>query len=402
MLTLEQIKIAHEALKGVIHRTNMPLSRTFSNKLGSQIYLKMENQQKTGAFKIRGAFYKVSRLSEADKKKGIVAVSAGNHSQGVALAAQHFGIPASIVMPECAALAKIIATESYGAKVILKGKSIEEAMAVGKELAAQGMTFIHPFDDNDVIAGQGTIGIEMLQDVPDLDAIVVPIGGGGLISGIATAAKAINPNIKIIGVEAEDYNAVKLSVEKGENLCIYSNEYTIADGIAVGKCGNNTYEIISNLVDEILVVSDDEVSTAIFWLVERAKNVVEGAGAVGIAALLANKIHMPNKKIAVVLSGGNIDLSILQSIIDRGLVREGRRIAFNLLMKDKPGQLKGVTDILSSMSANIYSIQHDRVKDGIRHGYVNVSFVLQTKDNLHTERIFEKLRFEGFEVISHS
>jgi threonine dehydratase len=399
MVSLEDILEAREIINGIIHETGIFYSKTFSQQTNSQIYLKPENYQKTGSFKIRGVYHKISKLSKEQRKKGVVAVSAGNHSQAVAYAAQNFGVPATIIMPEFSSLAQVAAVENYGAKVIIKGKTIEKSLQEAAKFYEVGMTHIHPFDDEDIIAGQGTIALEMLDEVRDLDAIVVPIGGGGLISGIAIAAKALRPSIKIIGVEAEQYNAVKLSLEQGENICVYSNDYTLADGLAVGKCGKITYQIISQMVDEIITVSDDEVSSAIFWLLERSKQVVEGAGAVGVAALLAGKLKLPHKRIGIVISGGNIDFSILQSIIDKGLVRENRRVEFKLLLKDKPGELHKVTDIISSTYANIYSFSHDRTKDGMNHGFVSMNFTIETKDKNHISRLSDKLEKNGFHVV---
>jgi threonine dehydratase len=399
MVSLEDIREAREIISGIIHETGIFYSKTFSQQTHAHIYLKPENYQKTGSFKIRGAYYKIAKLSEEQRKKGVVTVSAGNHSQAVAYAAQSFGIPATIIMPEFSSLAQVSAVENYGAKVIIKGKTIEKSIQEAIKFSESGMTYIHPFDDEEIIAGQGTIALEMLDEVRDLDAIVVPIGGGGLISGIAVAAKTLRPSIKIIGVEAEQYNAVKLSLEQGENICVYSNDYTLADGLAVGKCGKITYQIISQMVDEIITVSDDEVSSAIFWLLERSKQVVEGAGAVGVAALLAGKLNLPNKRIGIVISGGNIDFSILQSITDKGLVRENRRVEFKLLLKDKPGELHKVTDIISSTYANIYSFSHDRTKDGMNHGYVSMNFTIETKDKNHITKLVDKLKKNGFQIV---
>ncbi len=399
MISLEDIRQARETLKGVIHETGVFYSKTFSAQTGSTVYFKPENYQKTGSFKIRGAYNKISKLSKEKKEKGVVAVSTGNHSQAVALAAQMFNIPATIIMPEYTLLSQVAAVENYGAKVIIKGKTMEKAMQEANKYVESDMTLIHPFDDEDIIEGQGTIALEILDSVRDLDAIVVPIGGGGLISGIAIAAKQLRPSIQIIGVQAEQYNAVKMSLEQGENVCTYSNDYTLADNLAVGKCGKITYQIISQMVDEIITVSDDEVSTAVFWLLERLKQVSEGAGAVAVAALLADKIKISNKKIGVIITGGNIDLSILQSIIDKGLMRENRRAEFKLLLKDRPGELHKVTDIISSTHANIHSFSHDRTKDGLSHGFVSMHFTVETKDKSHLNKILEKLKKNDIQII---
>lgn len=398
MITIEDIKRAQLILKNIIHDTDMFHSKTFSEKSGNKIYFKAENQQRTGAFKIRGAYNKIYNLTDEERNKGIVAVSAGNHAQGVAYAAKLFGIKATIVMPEYAPMAKIIATQSYGAEVVLEGRNIEEAMQAGLKLASNGMTFIHPFDDNFIIAGQGTVALEMLQDTPNLDAIIVSVGGGGLISGISIAAKSINPNIKIIGVQTEEFSPAKLSLELGENVCAHGS-FTFADGIAVNKCGHLPLEYMRQYVDEIVTVTEDEVSNAIFYLLERCKLVVEGAGAAAAAAVLSKKINLQNKNIGVLLSGGNIDLSILQTIIDKGFMMEGRRVELKVIMKDKPGQLKGMAEIVSAYNSNIYSTYYNRAKDGVNPGLVYVSFVLETRNHEHAREIFNALEKNGYKVI---
>lgn len=399
MITYKNILDAQKTLENIVTRTNLVYSKTISNEVNANVYLKTENLQKTGSFKIRGSYNRISKLSEFEKQKGIVAVSAGNHAQGVSYSAKKFGITANILMPEYAPISKVIATQSYGSNVFLKGKNIEETMELSKKFIDQGNIFIHPFDDPYVIAGQGTIALEMLEDIPNLDVIFVPIGGGGLISGISICAKHINPNIKIIGVETElSYNA-KCSYSRGELICSNQSMYSLADGIAVGKYGLITNEIIKMYVDEIITVSEYDVATAIFIILEKSKILVEGAGSVGIAGLLARKDDYKNKNVGVVLSGGNIDLSILQSVIDKGLKNEGRKIEFSITMQDKPGELKRVTHIICEMGANIYSVSHDRLKDGIRPGFVSVGMILETKNKIHTNNMFRILIDSGYEVV---
>lgn len=395
IVSYKEIVKAKKILERIVHRTDMIFSNTFSSISGGMVYLKAENLQKTGSFKIRGAYYKISTLSEEEKKLGVAAVSAGNHAQGVALAASMFGIKSTIVMPEFAPMAKIVATRNYGAQVILHGRNIDQAREKAFELAAKGMVLVHPFDDPYVIAGQGTVGIEMLEDVPDIDAIIVPVGGGGLISGVAAAVKKIKPSIKIIGVEVEGYDALKLSLQKGQKLCV-AGKVTLADGIAVGVCGDIAFETIKEYVDQIVVVSDEEVSAAILWLLERAKYVVEGAGAVGVAAILANKINVAGSKVGVVLSGGNIDLSMLQLIIDKGLIKEGRRVEIRVLVPDKPGQLKGILELLSNTGVNIYSINHNRIREGIMPGFAEVELVLETRDKDHAVIVVKNMQEIGY------
>lgn len=395
MINLDHIKKAARTLDGIIHRTQLIYSSTLSHLTGGSIYLKTENLQKTGSFKVRGAYYKIAGLTDEERNKGVVAVSAGNHAQGVAFAASSFGIKSTIVMPEFAPMAKIVATMNYGAEVILYGKNIDQAKDKALELALKGMTFIHPYDDPGIVAGQGTVGIEMLEDNPELDTIIVPVGGGGLISGIAIAAKAIKPSIKVIGVEIEGYDALKLSMEKGARVCV-PGRLTLADGIAVGTCGEIAYEMASKFVDQIVVISDDQISSAILWLLERAKYVVEGAGAAGLAAVLANKIKVVGEKVGVILSGGNIDFSMLQLIIDKGLVREGRRMEIKVIIPDKPGQLKGVLELLGILGANIYSISHNRIREGVSPGHAEVEMVLETRDKEHAEIVMRELKVKGY------
>ncbi len=396
MVKFEDILEAQRLLRGVIHRTEFAVSKAFSDITGSSIYLKTENLQKTGSFKIRGAYNKIAKLTDEEREKGIVAVSAGNHAQGVAHAASLFGVRSVIVMPEYAPIAKMMATKNYGAEVILRGKNLEQARDAAMEIASDGMIFIHPYDDPDIVAGQGTIGLEMLEDVPDLDAIIVPVGGGGLISGIAAAVKNINPSVRIIGVEAEGYNSLKLSLENDKKVDA-EGKHTLADGIAVKVAGELPFSIAREMVDQVVVVSDNEVSSAILWLLERSKLVVEGAGAAALAAFIAKKVNVSGK-IGVVLTGGNIDLNMLQLIIDKGLIKQGRRVELRVVIPDKPGQLKGVLELLNSLGVNIYSILHDRIKDGISPGYAEVDMVLDTRDKEHTKSVVEKIQTGGYEV----
>ncbi len=395
MITLEDIKKAARTLDGIIHKTQFLYTSTLSQLTGGSIYLKTENLQKTGSFKVRGAYYKIASLTDGERSKGVVAVSAGNHAQGVAFAASRFGIKSIIVMPEFAPVAKIVATMNYGAEVILHGKNIDQAKEKALELALKGMTLIHPYDDPYVIAGQGTIGIEMLEDNSALETIIVPVGGGGLVSGIAIAAKSIKPGVKIIGVEVEGYDSLKISLDEGKRVCV-PGRLTLADGIAVGICGDIPFGVIKEKVDEIVVVSDDDISSAMFWLLERAKYVVEGAGAAGLAAILAKKIGLAGNKVGVVLSGGNIDLSMLQLIIDKGLVKEGRRVEVRVIVPDKPGQLKGILELLGNLGVNIYSINHNRVSEGLTSGFAEVELILETRNRDHAANVISTIQENGY------
>ena len=316
MSNLDEINKAKEKLRGFINRTGIIYSYSFSKMIGAQIFLKAENMQKTGSFKIRGAYNRISRLNDEERKYGVIAVSAGNHAQGVALAASVFGIKATVVMPESVPKNKVQATRNYGAEVIMHGNSIEESKKFALENAKKGQTFIHPYDDPMVIAGQGTIGLEMIEDEPQLDTIIVPVGGGGLISGIAIALKSIKPSIRLIGVEIKGYESVRLSINSGKIVEVHGGT-TIADGIAINTCGNLPYEIIRKYVDDIVTVSEKETEESICLLLERSKLLTEGAGAIGMAALLSGEIKArAGERIGIVLSGGNIELELLRMMIE--------------------------------------------------------------------------------------
>jgi threonine dehydratase len=337
MVTLADIKAARERLAGAIHKTELTYSRTFSELSGNEIYLKNENLQKTGSFKIRGALNRIATLTEEEKRHGVIASSAGNHAQGVALGATLYGIPATVVMPAGAPLAKVMATRGYGAEVVLHGDAYDDAYIKAVQIQqATGATFLHPFNDPMVIAGQGTIGLELLEDLPELDAVVVPIGGGGLIAGIATALKELRPEIKVIGVEAAGAPSM-LASQRAEQVTALNSVSTIADGIAVKRPGELTFAAVQRYVDDIVTVEEDEIANAILMLLERAKVIAEGAGAAPVAAILQHKLGLQGKKVAAVVSGGNIDVNILARVIDRGLVKAGRMVQFRLLIPDQPG-----------------------------------------------------------------
>ncbi|EYE87591.1 threonine dehydratase [Fervidicella metallireducens AeB] len=320
-VTFDMIKEAKERLEGISRKTELFYSRTFSEMSGMNVYLKTENRQKTGAFKVRGAFNKIANLTEEEKKCGVIASSAGNHAQGVALAARTYGIKATICMPETAPAAKVSATKGYGAEVIQHGMVYDDCYAKAVEVQKEtGATFVHPFNDPYVIAGQGTIGLEILEELPNADAIVVPIGGGGIIAGIAIAAKTINPNIKIIGTQAEIIASTKASLEAGQPVLVPAAK-SLADGISVRIPGELTFDIMKNYVDEVVTVTEEEIEDAIFMLAQRSKLVVEGAGATTIAAIMTKKINMPGKNVVTVLTGGNIDVAVLANIINKGLAK---------------------------------------------------------------------------------
>ena len=396
MLTIDNVYSASYALKNVVRKTDIIYAPKL--KKGTELYLKTENLQITGSFKVRGSYYKMSRLSDEEKARGVIACSAGNHAQGVALSAQKNGIKAVICLPDGAPISKIEATKSYGADVCLVEGVYDDAYKKALSLRDEcGYTFIHPFDDEDVIAGQGTIALEIVEQLPDLDAVIVPIGGGGLISGIAFTLKTLNPKVKVYGVQASGAPSMFKSVKDGkiEELDSVS---TIADGIAVKKPGSLTYEICSKYVDEIVTVSDDEISAAILALMEQHKLVTEGAGAVAVAAAMFGKINLEGKKTVCLLSGGNIDVTILSRVIKRGLLMSGRTCQLMIELVDKPGQLKNVSRIIADLGGNVISVHHERSNEGSSVTGCYLRIVLETRNFEHIQEIENALKDFGFKL----
>ena len=381
-----------ESMRGKeIRKTPLVHSPTFSQLIGSEVYLKMEHQQKTGAFKIRGAYYKIKSLSDDEKKNGVVAASAGNHAQGVAFAASAENIPCTIVMPKTASPAKVAATKGYGANVILEGNNYEESWNKAKEISEKtNAKIIHAFDDSQIIAAQGVIGLEILEDLPDVDEVYVPIGGGGLAAGMLIAIKTKHPNVKVIGVQSSSFPAMKESLSKG-NLTATGGSRTIADGISVKNPGTITFEVIKELIDDIVLVDDSKIIEAMFLLMERAKSVVEPSGAVTLAHLLSKK-PSPGKKVVAVLAGGNVDMYLLGQIVDKGLAFMGRLLKIFILLPDKPGALKEVVDEITSANANIVEVVHDRFSLDINAGSAGVTLSLETQGKENAEKLIERLR----------
>ena len=397
MLDLQLVQKAQKRISEVTHRTPFSYAPILSNISGYEVYLKKENLQRTGAFKLRGAFNKIAALVESGDRGGVVAASAGNHAQGVAFAAKHFGIDATIVMPDSTPLTKVIGVKELGARVILHGANYDEAYAHAIEYTKkQGKSFVHPFEDEAVIAGQGTVALEMLEDMPSLDTILVPVGGGGLISGIAVAAKTINPKIHIIGVASAGAPAMKQSYDAGKVIDSTSVR-TIADGIAVRDTSAVTLEYIRRHVDAMELVGEGEIANAILFLLEKQKLLVEGAGSVGVAALLHNKIDLPKgSKVGVILSGGNIDVTMLSLIIEKGLVKSARKMKLIVILIDKPGSLQAFTQTLINTGANIVQIGYDRTSTDLEFGDAHVSVDIETKGEEHQEEVRQALRDGGF------
>ncbi|WP_027340808.1 threonine ammonia-lyase [Halonatronum saccharophilum] len=398
MVTLEDIKEARKSLKGVVKRTELTHSNTFSNLTENQVYLKMENLQRTGSFKVRGAYNKIANLSQEERTKGVVAASAGNHAQGVALASSSAGIESTIIMPKGAPIAKVKATQGYGAKVILSGTTYDDAHTKEKEYAQRtGATIIPAFNDPYIIAGQGTIGLEILEDLDDIDVIIAPIGGGGLLAGIATAVKEVRSDIEVIGVEAENAASMKESLRAGKPIGI-KDANTIADGIAVKCPGSLNYPILEKYLDGLVTVNDEEIAHTILLLLERAKLMVEGAGATALAALLNGKLNFKGKKVGVVLSGGNIDLDMIAAIIDRGMIQAGRRLVFSTHIDDTPGSLQNLLGIIGRSGANIVSVEHDRLNPDISLKEAEVRITLETRDEKHIEKVVGDIIEGGYSV----
>ena len=387
MITLQKIKDAKKQLDGIVNYTPIAYAPILSQQYNAKIYLKKENLQLTGSFKLRGAFNKIATLLQEQRDKGVVAASAGNHAQGVAYSSKHFNCNATIVMPEATPLTKVSGVKSYGANVILQGANYDEAYKYALEFAKDhDKTFVHPFADDEVICGQGTIALEILEQIDDIDIIIVPIGGGGLISGIATVIKELKPNIKIIGVVASGAKAMKNSFEQKTPIDSISVK-TIADGIAVRDTTPKMLEHILELVDDIVEVEDKEIASAILFLLEKHKLVVEGAGAVGIAAIMHNKIYVRDKTVVSLLSGGNIDVTMLAQIIEKGLVKSARKMNLVVTLIDKPGSLKTLTSIFEELSANIVQIDYDRDSISLDFGDANVTIGLETKGKEHQDII---------------
>ena len=385
---------ARERLNTVITKTKLIYSNIFSNETGNDVYIKPENLQRTGAFKIRGAYNKIAKLTEEEKKRGVIAASAGNHAQGVALAAQKLGIKAVIVMPKHTPLIKVEATRRYGAEVILTGEVYDEAYEYAKKLQEkEGYTFVHPFNDEDVIEGQGTIALEVLEELPDADIILVPIGGGGLISGIASAAKLKNPLIKIIGVEPEGA-ASALEARKSHHVVELDEANTIADGTAVKKIGDITFDYIEKYVDDIVTVSDYELMAAFLVLVEKHKIVAENSGILAVAGL--KKLNVTGKKIISIISGGNIDVLTISSMINKGLVARGRIFTFAVDLPDKPGQLVAVSQILSEQNANVIRLEHNQFKNLDRFHEVELQVTVETNGEEHINKITQEFEKRGY------
>ena len=390
-VTYDDIVNAQKAHDDVIRKTSLTFSDTFSRITGSTVYLKNEFEQKTGSFKLRGAYYKIKTLTEDERKNGVVAASAGNHAQGVAFASALEKINCTIVMPKNASPAKVAATKGYGATVVLEGKNYDESWTKAKEIAkTTGATIIHAFDDTQIIAAQGVIGLEIIEQLPNVDEIYVPIGGGGLAAGVLSAIKEKNPNVKIIGVESKSFPSMKNSLESGK-LETIDGGFTVADGISVRTPGKQTFEIIKDKIDEIVLVDDDEIIKTMFLLMERSKSVVEPAGAAGLAYLVSKK-SSPGKIVVPILCGGNVDMYLLGQIVSKGLGTMGRMMKVFILLKDKPGALKEVVDELASLSANIVEVVHDRLSSNVPAGTTGVTLSLETENQEHADQLIEHLK----------
>ena len=390
-VTYDDIVNAQKVQDDVIRKTSLVFSDTFSQLTGSKVYLKNEFEQKTGSFKLRGAYYKIKNLTEDEKNKGVVAASAGNHAQGIALASAMEKINCTIVMPKNASPAKIAATKGYGANVVLEGKNYDESWIKAQEIAkTTGAEIIHAFDDPQIIAAQGVIGLEIMEQLPDVDEIYVPIGGGGLAAGILIAIKTKNPNVKVIGVQSKSFPSMKKSIDSGK-LETVDGGFTVADGISVKTPGKQTFEIIKNMIDEIVLIDDEEIIKAMFLLMERSKVVVEPAGAAGLAYLISKK-PSSGKKVVPILCGGNVDMYLLGQIVAKGLTTMGRMMKIFILLKDKPGALKEVVDELALLSANIVEVLHDRLSSNVHAGTTGVTLSLETENQKHTDQIIQHLK----------
>lgn len=398
MLTLDKVYHARHVLKEVVRPTEVISAPKINSK--ANVYLKTENLQITGSFKVRGAYYKISQLTDEEKSHGVIACSAGNHAQGVALAAQKNGIKSVICLPDGAPISKVEATRSYGAEICLVEGVYDDAYNKAIQLRDENnYTFIHPFDDENVIAGQGTIGLELMDQIPDLDAVVVPVGGGGLISGVAFALKSLNPNIKVYGVQASGAPSMVQSLAEDKIKCLDSVA-TIADGIKVKEPGEHTFEYCKKYVDEIVTVTDDEVSSAILALIEQHKLIAEGAGAVSVAAVMFDKVPVQGKKVVCLVSGGNIDVTILSRVIKRGLLKSGRSDTLTIQLEDKPGQLKGVSEVLANLGGNVVSVHHERASEDSDITDCLLRIVLETRNYEHIKQIRQGLADAGFKIIN--
>ena len=397
MVTLEKIYQAAFVLRDVARKTDLIQAKNLS--FGADIYLKTENLQLTGSFKLRGAYYKISQLTEEQKKAGIVACSAGNHAQGVAVAATRMGIKSVVCMPDGAPISKVEATKAYGAEVCLVPGAYDDAYEKACSLQREtGATFIHPFNDDEVIAGQGTIGLEILEQLDNVDAVVVPVGGGGLISGVAYAIKSVKPSVKVYGVQAERAAGMVESRKAGKPITL-SGVSTFADGIAVKHPGDITFEMIEKYVDDVVTVSEDEIATAILTLMEKQKLVTEGAGAVSVAAAMFHKLPIEGKRVVCVLSGGNIDVNILSRVITRGLITSGRNATLQIALEDKPGQLEGVSRIVSTCGGNVTSVHHERSDANMPIASCFLKIGMETRDFAHIAQIREALTAAGFQIV---
>ena len=397
MAKIQDFITAKEKLSKILLKTNLIQSPIFSKEAGNEVYIKPENLQKTGSFKIRGAYNKITNLSDEEKKKGVIASSAGNHAQGVAYGAKESGIKAVIVMPKSTPLIKVESTKQYGAEVVLHGDVYDDAFKKAKELEEkEGYIFVHPFDDEDVIYGQGTIALEILEELPETDIILVPIGGGGLISGIACAAKILKPEIKIIGVEpdgaASAYEAIK-----EDKVVELKEANTIADGTAVKKIGNTTFEYIKKYVDEIITVSDYELMEAFLLLVEKHKIIAENSGILSLAAL--KKLKEKNKKVVSVVSGGNIDVLMISSMINKGLIRRDRIFNFSVNIPDKPGELAKVVDLIAQQGANVVKLEHNQFKNLSRFKDIELQITVETNGSEHIQKLTQAFEEKGYEIV---
>ncbi|MFB6146351.1 MAG: threonine ammonia-lyase [Halobacteriaceae archaeon] len=399
MLDLEAVQAARDRIDDVARHTPLDYSHTFSEMTGAEVHLKQEVFQRTGAFKIRGATNRIRTLTDDEQSAGVVTASAGNHAQGVALAAAKSDVDAKIVMPEDAPISKIEATRDYGAEVVLHGEHYNEAAERAHEIEAEeDRYYLHAFDDWKVMAGQGTIGLEIVEDLPEVDTVVVPIGGGGLISGISTAVKAQHPDARVVGVHPEQAAAAAQSLQKGE-IQVLDEVETIADGLATRHIGEKPFEVIQERVDEVVTVPEDEIAVALLLLLERAKTLTEGAGAISLAALLSGQVEVdPGEVVVPALCGGNIDVNFLTTVLMRALVERGRYLKLRTVLADRPGALDEFLDIVSAYQANIYAIQHDRTSRDIAMDATEVEIDLETRGEDHVEELLAAMRDAGFEV----